>query len=97
MINEKTSLLVPSQLPEFVRDNPDYANFNLFVQAYYEWMETTGQVTDRTKNLLAYKDIEPELVPFLGNCIGALATQIVGNRESITDTDLKKFVNYIMK
>lgn len=65
MINEKTSLLVPSQLPEFVRDNPDYANFNLFVQAYYEWMETTGQVTDRTKNLLAYKDIDATTNEFM--------------------------------
>lgn len=65
MINEKTSLLVPSQLPEFVRDNPDYANFNLFVQAYYEWMEQNGQVTDRTKNLLNYKDIDNTTSEFI--------------------------------
>ena len=55
---QKTSLLVTSQLPEFVRDNPDYQNFGLFLQAYYEWMEQTGQVTDRSKNILNYKDID---------------------------------------
>ncbi len=61
----KTSLLVPSQLPEFVRDDPAYANFVLFVKAYYEWMEQTGQVTDRTKNLLNYKDIDKTSAEFL--------------------------------
>ena len=65
MINNKTSLLVPSQLPEFVRDNPDYANFELFLTAYYEWMEQTGQVTDRSKNLLNYKDIDNTTSEFL--------------------------------
>jgi hypothetical protein len=55
---QKTSLLVPYQLPEFIRDNPDYSNFVLFLQAYYEWMEENGEVTDRSKNLLNYKDID---------------------------------------
>ena len=55
---QKTSLLVPYQLPEFIRDNPDYSNFVLFLQAYYEWLEETGNVTDRSKNLLNYKDVD---------------------------------------
>lgn len=60
-----TSLLIPSQLPGFVRDNPDYANFVLFLKAYYEWMETTGQVTDGSKNLLTYDDIDSTTEQFL--------------------------------
>lgn len=63
--DQKTSLLVNSQLPEFVRDNPDYANFNLFLTAYYEWMEQNGKVTERTKNLLSYKDIDSTTDEFL--------------------------------
>lgn len=63
--NQKTSLLVSQQLPEFVRDNPDYANFSLFLQAYYEWMEQTGQVTEGSKNLLSYKDIDDTSDQFL--------------------------------
>ena len=55
--NNKTSLLISSQLPEFVRDSPEYANFTLFLKAYYEWMEQEGQVTNRSKNLLYYKYI----------------------------------------
>jgi hypothetical protein len=63
--DQKTSLLVNSQLPEFVRDNPDYANFNLFLTAYYEWMEENGKVTERSKNLLNYKDIDKTTDEFL--------------------------------
>ena len=60
MINsgQKTSLLIPSQLPGFVRDNPDYGNFVLFLEAYYEWMEQNGGVTDGSKNLLTYNDVD---------------------------------------
>jgi len=53
-----TSLQVLKQLPEHVRDNPDYLYFHQFVQAYYEWMEQTGKVSERSKNLLSYKDID---------------------------------------
>jgi hypothetical protein len=56
--NQKTSLLVASQLPEYIRDDPAYANFTLFLKAYYEWMEQNNNVTDRTKNLLNYKNID---------------------------------------
>ncbi len=62
---QKTSLLIPSQLPEFVRDDPAYANFVLFLKAYYEWMEQTGQVTDRSKNILNYVDIDKTSEEFL--------------------------------
>ena len=62
---QKTSLLIPSQLPEFVRDDPAYANFVLFLQAYYQWLETTGQVTDRTKNIPNYIDIDKTSSEFL--------------------------------
>ena len=78
MIDNKTSLLVTQQLPEFVRDNPDYNNFTLFVRAYYEWMESAnaanslsttansqGQgVTYASKNLLNYSDIDNTIDDF---------------------------------
>jgi hypothetical protein len=63
--NQKTSSLVLSQLPEYVRDNPEYANFNLFLKAYYEWMETNGKVTERSKNLLNYKDVDATTEEFI--------------------------------
>jgi hypothetical protein len=63
--NQKTSLLVRSQLPEFVRDNPDYDNFVTFVQAYYEWMEQNNGVTYGSKNLLSYHDIDKTTSQFM--------------------------------
>lgn len=65
MIDHKTSVLIKSQLPGFVRDNPDYANFVLFLEAYYEWLEQEGNVTNRAKNLLSYKDIDTTTDEFL--------------------------------
>jgi len=61
----KTSLLIPSQLPGFIRDNPDYATFVLFLQAYYEWMEQQGGAVYGTKNLSSYFDIDTTLDQFL--------------------------------
>lgn len=55
---KKTSILISSQLPEFIRDDPDYANFIAFIEAYYEWMEQENGVLDRSKNILNYDDID---------------------------------------
>jgi len=63
--DQKTSLLVPFQLPEFIRDNPSYENFVLFLKAYYEWMELEGNVLDRSKNLLNYDDIDSTTDEFI--------------------------------
>jgi hypothetical protein len=62
---QKTSLLIPSQLPSFVRENPDYDKFVTFLQAYYEWMEENGNVTERSKNILNYKDIDRTTEEFI--------------------------------
>jgi hypothetical protein len=63
--NHLTSLLVSSQLPEFVRDDPNYQNFSLFLKAYYEWLEQEKQVTNRTKNIPSYMDIDNTLDEFI--------------------------------
>lgn len=45
----KTSILIPSQLPEFIRDDETYANFVLFLKSYYEWLEQNNNVLDFPK------------------------------------------------
>lgn len=65
MISKKTSLLIPSQLPEFIRDDPNYSTFVLFLQAYYEWMEEQGGAVYGSKNLTNYYDIDKTLDSFL--------------------------------
>lgn len=75
----KTSIRVPSQLPEFIRDDFNYETFVAFVEAYYEWLElantsnsaitvanTTNQgVTYATQHLSDYNDIDKTLDGFL--------------------------------
>ena len=84
---QKTSLLVPYQLPEFIRDNPDYSNFVLFLQAYYEWLEETDNVTDRSKNLLNYKDIDSTTEEFTkyfyNDFLSYFPTEILANKTEV--------------
>ena len=54
--DKKTSALIQSQVPEYLRE--EGPNLVAFLKAYYEWMETSGQVTDESKNLLANQDID---------------------------------------
>ena len=61
----KTSLLIPSQLPEYIRDDESYKNFVLFLQSYYEWLEENGNVLDRSKKILSYADIDNTTDEFL--------------------------------
>jgi hypothetical protein len=63
--NQKISLLVPNQLPEFIRDNPDYSKFVAFVQAYYEWLEETGNVLERGAKIPDYTNIDKTSQEFL--------------------------------
>lgn len=63
--NQKTSLLLPFQLPEYIRDDASYEKFVLFLQAYYEWMEQTGNPLDAAKNILNYNDIDKTTSDFL--------------------------------
>lgn len=78
-IINKISTQIPSQLPEFIRDDVNYETFVAFVEAYYEWLElvdtsnsastivnTTQQgSTYGLKNLLNYFDIDKTLDGFL--------------------------------
>ena len=53
--DNKTSILVNELLPEFLES--EGPKFQAFVRAYYEWLETSNQISDRSKNLLNYADI----------------------------------------
>lgn len=60
--NNKISTLVSSQVPFFVRN--DHANFVRFLEAYYEYLEQSGQLVDTAKNILSYADIDRTLGDF---------------------------------
>jgi len=72
--NQKTSLLVPYELPKFIAEDPNYANFVLFLQAYYEWMEQSGNTLDFTKSLLTYMDVDTTTTEFLNYFVNDFMT-----------------------
>lgn len=43
-----------------------------------------------------YKGYAPDVIGFVGNCVGALAVEIVCNREPIEPSALKKFVSHLL-
>lgn len=54
--DKNISAFIESQVPEYLREEgPKLVSF---LKAYYEWMETTNQVTDASKNLLTNQDID---------------------------------------
>lgn len=63
--NKKTSLLIQSQLPQFIREDENYSKFVSFVEAYYEWMEQEKGVSDYSKNILKYRDIDETIDEFI--------------------------------
>ena len=61
----KTSTLLRSQIPEWIRDDSNYDAFVEFLQAYYQWMEKSGNVLDFSKNIQSYMDIDSTTSQFM--------------------------------
>ena len=55
--------LAAHQLPEFVQS--EYPTFVAFVEAYYEWLESTDNPLYYSRNLLSFKDVDTTLDEFL--------------------------------
>ena len=61
--DQKLSLLVKRQLPEFIQDQ--HENFVAFLEAYFEWMEMTQGAVDALKNIPTYRNIDNTLPAFV--------------------------------
>ena len=48
-------------------------------------------------SLCVYRDVPPEIVGFVGNCVGALAVETVCNREPVDPVLLYKFITALLK
>ncbi|OGQ44891.1 MAG: hypothetical protein A3H42_06305 [Deltaproteobacteria bacterium RIFCSPLOWO2_02_FULL_46_8] len=44
-----------------------------------------------------YRGFDPEVIGFVGNCVGALAVEIVCNREPVNPVNLYKFIQHLLK
>ncbi len=44
-----------------------------------------------------YRNLPGDLVGFIGNCVGAMAVEVVGNREPVDPVGLQKFITRLLK
>ena len=63
MIKSKLSKLVQNQFPDFYKE--EGKNFLAFIEAYYEYLEQNGKLTDAIQNIEDYKDINTTLDEYL--------------------------------
>jgi len=56
-----------------------------------------GDALFAISSLLAYLNVSDILIPFLGNCAGGIAANIIGNKESITKSGLMEFIEKLYK
>ena len=64
MLNKKTiSAHIESQLPEFVRQN--HGTFVDFIEAYYQWLETSNNPYLTPYQTMTYKDVDRTVPVFL--------------------------------
>lgn len=60
---DKISVLVQNQLPDFYKE--EGPNFVAFIEAYYEYLEQNGKLTDAIRNLQSYRDINTTTDEFI--------------------------------
>lgn len=83
--NNKTSILIPTQVPQFVRD--DHENFVLFLEEYYKFLEQEDQTLNISKNLASYKNVDLSQGIFLeklyDNFISLIPQKVLADRTLI--------------
>jgi hypothetical protein len=77
MTDQKTSLLVSSQLPEFVRE--EHPNFIAFMEAYYEYLENKqgtelNDLVTKSKDLRYATDVDSSIDDFQDNFFATYAS-----------------------
>lgn len=81
-IEKLISPFIEAQFPSFYRE--EGPNFVLFVKAYYEWMEQSGNVVNRSRLLMEYTDIDEtseEFIKYFKNTfISSLPSNIVADK-----------------
>jgi len=84
MVDQKTSLLINRQVPEFVRE--EHPNFIAFLEAYYEFLENKqgtkkNDLTTKSKDLRFISDVDFSIASFEENFFNTYANLIPRNVE----------------
>jgi len=62
-IETKIAHFVETQFPLFMREEGEL--FVSFLKSYFEWLEETGNINDKTRKLLSYDDIDTTLETYI--------------------------------
>lgn len=74
---KKSSVLLESRLPEFVREN--YPLFVSFMAAYYEWLDSSGNVSYGISNFSTARDVDLSEMRFLDQFLHEFMSRIPKN------------------
>ena len=88
---EKISSLVSNQFPSFYKE--DAPLFLAFMEAYYEYMEQEGKMSDAIRNLQSYQDIATTTDEFIGYFIKSFLPSVPQN----VLADKKLMIKYIIQ
>ena len=91
--NEKLSLLIGEQLPDFVRS--DHPRFQEFLETYYEYMESTDNPYYSLANLLEYRDSDKTTDAILKRYFRHDHLHNFSLNRLHADTDISRLVKYI--
>ena len=75
-IEDKLSLFVKDQFPAFYNEEGEM--FQIFLEAYYEYLEQEKNTLDYSRNLLEYIDIDKTTVEFLEHYKATFLSQLPG-------------------
>ena len=75
-IEDKLSLFVKEQFPAFYNEEGEM--FQIFLKAYYEFLEQKDQTLDYSRNLLEYLDIDKTSEEFLDHFKSTFLSQLPG-------------------
>ena len=76
--------------------NKHFAKAPAFASAVKDSVGAGDAVLSVT-SLMAYKNSAPEVIAFVGNCVGSLAVEIIGNEHPVYKKDLTKFIKHLLK
>ena len=91
-INDKISIFVKDQFPQFYKE--DGVMFQKFVEAYYEYLEQTGQSLDYARNLVEYQDVDQSTAEFLDQFKKLYLEQLPGLIKSDDRLTIKHILDF---
>ena len=91
-IEDKISLFVKEQFPAFYAE--DGEAFRIFLEAYYEFLEQSGNSLDYSRNLIEYHDVDQTTQEFLDEFAKTYLNDLPGLLKAETRLTIKNVMDF---